>query len=576
MKLLLTSVFGPYGVDDEYGEKENKMELFHNQVTREQGIFSYRFNHGSQGLYFLAENIDMPTAVLDFPTFRRFKKELKKGYDYIGISFIIPNFKKAKAMAAAIREFAPQSKIILGGHGVNIPEIESMIDHDFICHGEGVYFLRELFGEKVDKPIRHPLEFSSFNRQVMGAPWASDSGILIPGVGCANKCRFCATSHFFGSYIPYLKTGQEVFDVCCRYEEERNITEFGVLDENFLKMKERALALLDLMEKHDRHFNFSIFSSAETLKGIGDLDILVRMGVTFVWVGVESQKEIYAKNKGTDFQALFMELKKRGISVLASSILFIEEHDQNTIWEDVNFVTSLNPDYIQFSPLGPIPGTKLYADYEKQGKLVASIPYQSQHGQKKIWFHHPHFTRDESEDFLLLAFEKDYDRNGASLLRAIKTTLTGHLYCRNHPDERVRRRSKDYEKRLGMMRYFLKASALFVENRQSRILLEEVKTSYRSQFGRLRMGALLTSLLVVFFSVKEYLRCHFIGDLRVPKTSYRPLYKPCKPKDQRAVSSYAHVAEPRMPFPWLQRPAPQCVSIADHQTGRRRTTSRLV
>jgi len=52
MKLLLTSVFGPYGVDDEYGEKENKMELFHNQVTREQGIFSYRFNHGSRGSIF--------------------------------------------------------------------------------------------------------------------------------------------------------------------------------------------------------------------------------------------------------------------------------------------------------------------------------------------------------------------------------------------------------------------------------------------------------------------------------------------------------------------------------------------
>ena len=48
MKLLLTSVFGPYAVDDEYGVKENKMELFHNQVTREEGIFSYRFNHRSR------------------------------------------------------------------------------------------------------------------------------------------------------------------------------------------------------------------------------------------------------------------------------------------------------------------------------------------------------------------------------------------------------------------------------------------------------------------------------------------------------------------------------------------------
>ena len=554
MKFLLTSVFGPYGVDDEYGEKENKMELFHNQVTREQGIFSYRFNHGSQGLYFLAENIDMPTAVLDFPTFERFKQELKKGYDYIGISFIIPNFKKAKAMARAIRELSPKSKIILGGHGVNIPNIESMIDHDSICKGEGVYFLRKLFGEMMNKPIKHPLEYSSFNRQVMGAPWAPDSGLLITGVGCVNKCRFCATSHFFGNYIPYLKTGQDIFEVCCRYEDEKNITEFGVLDENFLKMKDRALELLELMEKNDRHFNFAIFSSAETLKNIGDLDILVRMGVTFVWIGVESKKEVYAKNKNTDFQILFMELRKRGISVLASSILFVEEHDKNTIWEDVDFVTSLNPDYVQFSPLGPIPGTKLYDDYEKQGKVMKNIPYESQHGQGKIWFYHDHFSRDESEDFLRLAFEIDYNRNGASLLRTIKTTLDGYLYCRNHLDERIRRTSKSYKKRLKMMRYFLTASTIFVQNRQSEVLLRKIKKSYCSQFGRMNLLTRVASLLVVFFSIKEYVRYRIFGDLRVPKTSYRPLKKVYRDKVQPATSFYGDWAKPKIPYRWAEQP----------------------
>jgi len=553
MKLLLASVFGPYGVDDEYGKKENKMELFHNQVTREQGIFSYRFNHGSQGLHFLAENIDMPSAVLDFPTFRRFKQELKKGYDYIGISFIIPNFKKAKAMARAIRELSPKSKIILGGHGVNIPNIESMIDHDFICKGEGVSFLRRLFEEKIDKPIRHPLAYSSFNRQVMGAPWAPDSGILITGLGCANKCRFCATSHFFGNYIPYLKTGQDIFEVCCRYEDEMGISDFGVLDENFLKMKDRALELLELMEKNDRHFNFSIFSSAETLKDIGDLDILVRMGVTFVWIGVESKKAIYAKNKNTDFQFLFMELRKRGISVLASSILFTEEHDKNTIWEDVDFVTSLNPDYLQFSPLGPIPGTALYDEYEKQGKVIKNIPYESQHGQGKIWFHHDHFSRDESENFLRLAFEIDYNRNGASLLRAIKTTLGGYLYCRQHPDERIRSRSRNYKKRLKMMRYFLTSSTIFVQNRQSENLLREIKKLYRSEFGKMNLSTLLSSLLVVFFSIKEYLRCRIIGDHRVPKTSYRPVNR-VKHKDQPAKFSCSVGAKPKSPYHFAEQP----------------------
>ncbi|MFC1534608.1 B12-binding domain-containing radical SAM protein [Thermodesulfobacteriota bacterium] len=548
MKLLLTSVFGPYGVDDEYGKKENKMELFHNQVTREQGIFSYRFNHGSQGLYFLAENIDMPTAVLDFPTFKRFKQELKKGYDYIGISFIIPNFKKAKEMARAIRELSPKSKIILGGHGVNIPNIESMIDHDFICRGEGVYFLRELFGEKIKNPIRHPLEYSSFNRQVMGTPWAPDSGILITGVGCVNKCRFCATSHFFGDYIPYLKTGKDIFDVCCRYEDEKNIADFGVLDENFLKMKDRALELLELMEKNHRHFTFGIFSSAETLKEIGDLDILVRLGVNFIWVGVESKKDIYAKNKNTDFQILFAELRERGISVLASSILFTEEHDKNTIWEDVDFVTSLNPDYLQFATLGPIPGTKLYDDYEKQGKLIKGIPYESQHGQGKIWFHHDKFSRDESEAFLRLAFEIDYNRNGASMLRAIKTTLRGYLYGRNHADERIRKRSKNCKKRLKMLRYFLTASTIFVQNRQSEIMLRQIKKSFRLQFGRMGLLSWAASLLVVFFSIKEYLRCRIVGDVRVPKTSYRPLSRAYRHEDKLVKSANAARRPLKIPY----------------------------
>lgn len=519
MKLLLTSVFGPYAVDDDYGVKENKMELFHNQVTREQGIFSYRFNHRSQGLYFLAENIDMPTTVLDFPGLKRFKQELKKGYDYIGISFIIPNFKKAKEMTRLIRELSPGSKIILGGHGVNIPDIESMIDNDYICKGEGVYFLRKLFGEKADRPINHPLGYSSFNRQVMGVPWAPDSGILITGVGCPNKCRFCATSHFFGDYIPYLKSGKEIYDLCCQYEDEKGITDFGVLDENFLKMKSRAMELLELMESNNRHFTFAIFSSAETIGELDDLDVLVRMGVNFIWIGVESQQEIYAKNKGVDFPLLITELRKRGVSILASSILFLEQHDKKTIWEDVDFVTSLDPDYLQFASLGPIPGTQLYRDYEAAGKLIPEIPYESQHGQGEIWFNHEHFTRDESREFLRLAFEIDYNRNGASLLRAIKTTLMGYKYCNEHNDESIRKHKTSFEKRLKMMRYFLTAANIFVQNQKSEYLLKEIKDLYRLYFGRPGISVLAASALVVLLSLKEYLRCRISGDSRNPKTS---------------------------------------------------------
>ena len=64
-RVLLTSVFGPYGQDDEYGSRKiNPMELYHNQVTRVQGGFSLRMFHRSFGLLMIQANIDTVTEQL--------------------------------------------------------------------------------------------------------------------------------------------------------------------------------------------------------------------------------------------------------------------------------------------------------------------------------------------------------------------------------------------------------------------------------------------------------------------------------------------------------------------------------
>ena len=46
------------------------MELYHNQVTREQGAFSLRMFHRSWGIMMIQENISAPCTVLDFPLAR--------------------------------------------------------------------------------------------------------------------------------------------------------------------------------------------------------------------------------------------------------------------------------------------------------------------------------------------------------------------------------------------------------------------------------------------------------------------------------------------------------------------------
>jgi radical SAM superfamily enzyme YgiQ (UPF0313 family) len=515
MKLLLSSVFGPFAVNDAYGRKENKMELFHNQVTREQGVFSYRFNHHSFGLYLMAENVEVPTTVLDFPSLSEFRQEVRKGYDFVGISFIVPNAAKAKKMAEVVREESPATKIVLGGHGVTIRDIENLIPHDFVCRGEGVRFLRRLLGEEVERPVRHPMLHSSFNRRVMGVPLPKMSGVLLPGVGCPNKCRFCCTSHFFGDYIPYLSTGREMFDVCRDYEEKLGITDFGVLDENFLKSRERALELLDCIEREKKLYTFGIFSSAETLRALGNLDILVRLGVQFIWIGVESKREAYEKNRGAEFHDLIRELRRRGISVMASAILFLEHHNQTSILEDIDFAISLRADYLQFMQLGPMPGTALHDSYLKKGKLRLDLPYEEWHGQDEIWFHHPDFTREESREFLKMAFLRDYEHAGASLLRAIDTMLEGYSYALSHSDPRVRRRAESFTL-VQQMRHFLPAARLLASNHATKELAKLLESRYHALFGRRSAKDLVVSAAVTGFAVMEWARIRYLSDVRHP------------------------------------------------------------
>src|SRR5450755_1025933 len=111
-RILLSSVFGPYAQDDEFGSRSiNPMELYHNQVTRAQGEFSLRMFHRSWGIMMIQENISAPCTVLDFPTREAYAEELKTNqYDVIGISSIIVNVRKVAEMCRMARELAPEAK----------------------------------------------------------------------------------------------------------------------------------------------------------------------------------------------------------------------------------------------------------------------------------------------------------------------------------------------------------------------------------------------------------------------------------------------------------------------------------
>jgi len=429
-RILLTGVFGPYGVDDEFTRKENIMELFHNQVTKAQGVASFRFFHRSFGLYFLAANVHADVTVLDFPSRARFVAELRKGYDLVGISFIAPNHLKAVEMARLSRLHAPGAEIVVGGHGAAIEGIEDTIDCDHVVKGEGIRWLRSHLRQDPDAPIVHPILPSTERQSIMGVPVPGPTAsILVPGVGCVNGCNFCSTSHFFSKrYTSFIDSGRQHFETARTIADARGTDTFFVMDENFLKDRRRAIGLMEEMERHGRFFRFHIFSSAEAIVAFG-LDNLVRLGVEMVWVGFESstRQDAFAKNIGIDSRALVRDLRDRGIAVLASGILCMEHHTPENVREDIDFLVGLEADMVQFMLYTPLPVTALYRDHERRGLLRTDIPYEEWHGQKMLIYRNDAFADGEPERLLTAAFRQDYEDNSSTMFRVLETALRGYL-----------------------------------------------------------------------------------------------------------------------------------------------------
>ena len=449
-RILLSSVFGPYARDDEYGSRAiNPMELYQNQVTRTQGSMSLRMFHRSFGLLLLQANIDAPCSVLDFPSRERFIREIQENaYDIIGISGILPNTAKVVEMCRLVRRYQPGATLVVGGHIANKAGLDRIVDADHIVRGDGVQWFRRFLGQNQKAPIRHPAVPSGFGTRILGLTLPDSPGstaaILIPSVGCPVGCNFCSTSAMFGGkgkFVSFYESGDELFEVMKRIAGELKVRSFFVLDENFLLHRKRALRLLELMAQHDKSWSLYVFSSARVLQSY-TMEQLVGLGISWVWMGLEGKGSQYVKLNGVDTHALVKRLQSHGIRVLGSSIIGLEHHTPENIHRIISDAISHNTDFHQFMLYTPVAGTPLYTQHQAQGTLIpeSDLPAADVHGQYRFNYHHPHIQDGQEQQLIIDAFNRDFEVNGPSLARLIRTTLDGWQRYKKHPDPRIRAR----------------------------------------------------------------------------------------------------------------------------------------
>ena len=449
-RVLLVGVFGPYQQDDEYGSRsDNPMELYHNQVTREEGPWDLRMFVSHPGLYLMYANIDAPCTVLEYPTLERFEEELKNvSYDIIGISGIMVNLLKVKKMCDLIRRHQPCAEIVVGGHVARLPDLEKRISADHIVIGDGVAWFRKHLGQNLEAPLRHPILTSSFGTRAVGVQTVDKpndtAAVIIPSAGCRMGCDFRNTSAHFGGkgeVIHFFDTGDELFSIMSQIEARIGARSFFIMDENFLVNRKRALRLLELMEQENKSWSLYIFGSARLINTY-KIEQLVRLGISWVWLGLEGNGANYDKLNGTDTRELVHFLQSHGIRVLGSTIIGLREHTPANIGRVIEYAVSHATDFHQFMLFTPLYGTPLYDACKNDGTLLneEECPLPDMHGQKRFNWRHPNLPPGMETAVLQRAFQQDYATNGPSLLRLVRTTLRGYKQYKDHPNRAVRDR----------------------------------------------------------------------------------------------------------------------------------------
>jgi len=216
------------------------------------------------------------------------------------------------------------------------------------------------------------------------------------------------------------------------------------------------------------------------------MEELIGLGVSWVWMGLEEKNSTYTKLKGTDTHDLVKRFQSNGIRVLGSSIIGLESQTPENIDSAIDYAVRHDTDFHQFMLYTPVPGTPLYEEHLSKGTILEDLDLADIHGQFKFNFTHPHISREQSEEFLLRAFRRDYEVNGPSIMRIIRSLLQGWQSHKNHPDERVRERFRQEGRSLptiyagalwAMERYYSKSNSAVRERARS------LRKAINAEFG---------------------------------------------------------------------------------------------
>lgn len=294
--------------------------------------------------------------------------------DVIGISFMTYNAPRAYEIADRFRHEKGKPVIFGGYHPTFMPK-EAIQHADTVCIGEAegnVLRMMEDFATGAFKQFycSGPVNLAGLprpNPTLIRKKDYAPVDVLQATRGCNYQCSFCSVSAFHHHHFR-TRPVAEVID------ELKSLGRYVLfMDDNIIGDREYARQLFTEMIPLGKRW----FSQCSI--GIADDEKLLRLasrsGCQGLFVGFESLTEAALRswkkktNLGKDYLAVVRKLHAAGIGICAAFMFGGDDDTPDVFERTIEFLLEANVETLQATRLTPFPGTPLFAELDRQGRI---------------------------------------------------------------------------------------------------------------------------------------------------------------------------------------------------------------
>ncbi len=340
--------------------------------------------------------------------------------DVVGITAMTQQACRAYEIA---KEFRRRGRyVVMGGiHGTVLPD-EALQYVDTVIVGEAenawIDFLRDYQAgspkrlyQQSDYP---PVKMASIPlpRYALLAKYHYPVVYIQSTRGCPHDCEFCVASNVYGRAYKHKQIDQ-VIKEALSVKDHWPRAQVGFADDNLFVNPEYSRKLVAGIKA----LNISWFAQCDisVAKDEPFLSELHKSGCRHLIIGLESlsrgnlhrlNRDRWKERQLIHYGEYIDRIQRRGIGVFGAFILGLDEDNEDTISDTVQFIVENNILGTQLTLLTPFPGSRLRERLQAAGRIL-----HDDWQLYTVWnsvIRHPHFTSTQLEEGLLTAYRRIY------------------------------------------------------------------------------------------------------------------------------------------------------------------------